>query len=293
MISLPRSSRCSTCCRVSGVHARCSCSSARCSASRSRIRVRRSSAIGCSSGVTISPDGRSSISPRSIPRRPPIQPRQLELRDRYRDERNGQSQSDEEQIEILSRLGAPARHEAEIMHQDQALGIGLCTSGPADRHQQRTSGGAHQPPGTRGVGRVGTPDVRRHRRRRDRHSIRCRAIGDGEQPLVLRQVFEVCPHLDRAAVVEQRMQPVLRRVRDQGGAQIEVSLEPPHRQLVDQRPHRIRDDGESDQQWNDEAERKSHLRWTAKCGRGKRGAAGGMTPKSGRAAGPGAGALHY
>src|SRR5207248_4963841 len=92
---------------------------------------------------------------------------------------------------------------------------------------------------------------------REREMAGAVAKPDGEDALALHDALEVALHalLRAARIAHQLRERLLRRLRDQRAARIEVTYEPLEREPVDERHDRVRDRGERESERNDEAQR--------------------------------------
>ena len=177
-------------------------------------------------------------------------PAPRELRDDDRDEGDGETEADEEEEEILARFLAAPRDEAHVVHEHE---LSQRLQAP-DRYEHRPLGRLEQV----GLGRLQRIDGRAvhflgEGRRRDRIAAVVRAVGDGEQSLVLRQSCEELQDPAPVARRNQLLQRLLHRIRDETGADVEVAAEPAEHQPVNQRDGRVGKDAEGQKEGDDEA----------------------------------------
>ncbi len=182
-----------------------------------------------------------------------------QLRDDDGEQRHDHAETEEQVEDVASRLFAPVGHETHVVHEDQAPAG--CVLGPelTDGHEERPMRAGQDVPGrSRERREVRAPHGGRQRARRDRRRLGRRAERGGVDAFVLGHPREDLTDPFLVSGTGQVLHRVLDGVGDQAGSDVEIPHEPPHRQVVHDRKHRVRECREDDQERNDESEGKTH-----------------------------------
>ena len=209
------------------------------SSSRSRMRKRISAARGAISGVAII--GRTRPSPRSRPRAPDIQPRQLSCATTTVISAIVRPSAAMKSEEIAPRVLAAPIDEAQVVQEHQlGDGAGLAL----DRVHADVDRTARQAKAR--LGQVGG-DLRLLAVQRARkagaapqHRSIERTQADGEQALVLHRAIEEGLQAGALGVADRVADRVGQRVGHQGAAHVQVAGEPAQREAIHQRQREIR-----------------------------------------------------
>jgi hypothetical protein len=163
----------------------------------------------------------------------------------------------EEPQHVLLRVGAAPLDEAHVVHDHQAAERTGVAGDRIRRDVQRAVAQLQHPAPRFPLLRGRALHRLRKGRAREREMARAIAKADGEDALALHDALEVALHSrPRAArIAHQLGERLLRGLRDQRAARVEVAHEPLEREAIDQRHHRIGDRREREGERYDEAKR--------------------------------------